>query len=263
MQYKAIDGADADPLDGVRSLGTPAARHGPASRRLHMLSLPTTPHHGHREGSYNFHSSMGQTGHSPDMLLPYSLKTSQIARAIATGRRNLAFYWHTHEMGGLVVLSVVALVVMTFGVLVYFSIVGHERSRDIHARNQALNCLARNIYHEARGEPIDGQYAVAEVTMNRVASKHYPNTVCEVVYQENFDVIRKRNVSAFSWTEIDVIAPVDRKLWMRTWKIAAQVYDEQAEPRAEGALFYHSKNIRPRWSRRKRHIAKIGGHVFY
>ncbi len=99
--------------------------------------------------------------------------------------------------------------------------------------------------------------------MNRVASKHYPNTVCEVVFQENFDVIRKRNVSAFSWTELEVVAPADRKLWNRTWKIAQQVYDGQAEPRAEGALFYHSKNIRPRWSRRKRHIAKIGRHIFY
>ena len=161
------------------------------------------------------------------------------------------------------VLSVLGVILTAFGLFVYFSISGHDRTRDIHARKQDLTCLTKNIYHEARGEPVDGQYAVAEVTMNRVASKHYPNTVCDVVYQENFDVIRKRYVSAFSWTELDVTAPVDRKVWNRAWKIAEEVYDGRAEPRVDGALFYHSRYIRPRWSRGKRRIAKIGRHIFY
>ncbi len=192
-----------------------------------------------------------------------SISSSGFARATATGWRNFVFFWHTHEKGGFVLFSVVALFIMAFGVLVHFSIVGQERSQDVRARTRDLNCLAKNIYHEARGEPVDGQYAVAEVTLNRVASKHYPNTVCEVVYQANFDVIRKRNVSAFSWTELDVTTPVDRNIWKRAWRIAKDVYDEQAEPRVEGALFYHSTYIRPRWSRRKRRIAKIGRHIFY
>lgn len=191
------------------------------------------------------------------------ISTSRISRALATAWRNIVFFWHTHEKGGYVILSVMVLLVVTFGVLVHFSIVGHGRSQDVRARTQDLNCLTKNVYHEARGEPVDGQYAVAEVTMNRVASKHYPNTVCEVVYQANFDVIRKRNVSAFSWTELDMTAPVDGRIWKRAWKIAAEVYDEQAELRVEGALFYHSRYIRPRWSRRKRSIAKIGRHIFY
>ncbi len=193
----------------------------------------------------------------------FPISLSRFARAIATTWRNLVFFWHTHEKGGYVVLSVVALVLVVFGVLVYFSIVGHDRSQNIRTRTKDLNCLTKNIYHEARGEPIDGQYAVAEVTMNRVASKHYPNTVCEVVYQANFDVIRKRDVSAFSWTELDLTAPIDRNIWRRAWKIAEEVYSEQAERRVEGALFYHSKYIRPRWSRGKRRIAKIGRHIFY
>ncbi|NIO43392.1 MAG: hypothetical protein GTO41_26515, partial [Burkholderiales bacterium] len=57
---------------------------------------------------------------------------------------------------------------------------------------QELNCLALNVYHEARGEPMAGQYAVAEVTMNRVASRRYPNTVCKVVFQKKWDVLRGR-----------------------------------------------------------------------
>ena len=191
-----------------------------------------------------------------------AISSSRFARAIAAAWRNLVFFWHSHEKGGFVVLSVVALMVVAIGVLVNFSIVGHDREQNVRARTRDLNCLAKNVYHEARGESVDGQYAVAEVTMNRVASKHYPNTVCEVVYQANFDVIRKRNVSAFSWTEIDV-APVDWKTWERVWRIAEDVYDGKAELRVEGALFYHSTSIRPRWSRRKRRIAKIGRHVFY
>lgn len=193
----------------------------------------------------------------------YSIMSSRPARALSAARQNVVYFWHTHEMGGFVVFSVMALVVVMFGVLIHFAILGHDRTRDVRTRTQDLNCLTKNIYYEARGEPLDGQYAVAEVTMNRVASKHYPSTVCEVVYQERFDVIRKRNVSAFSWTELDITAPVDRRIWERTWKVAEEVYDEQAEPRVEGALFYHAKYIRPRWVRGKRRIAKIGKHIFY
>ena len=212
---------------------------------------------------YTFLSSIRRTWHPADMPNLSPLSSSRLARAIETRRRDLVFFWHTHEKGGYIVVSALGMVLLAFGLFVHFSIAGHEYSQDAHERNRDLNCLTRNIYHEARGEPIDGQYAVAEVTMNRVASKHYPNTVCDVVYQENFDVIRKRNVSAFSWTELDVVSPINQKIWKRAWKIAEEVYDERAERRADGALFYHSKYIRPRWSRGKRRIAKIGRHIFY
>lgn len=206
---------------------------------------------------------MRRTWQPADMPHFSPLSSSRFARVFETRRRNFVYFWHTHERGGYIVISVLATILLTFGFFVHFSIAGHDHSRDAHQRTQDLNCLTKNIYHEARGEPVDGQYAVAEVTMNRVASKHYPNTVCDVVYQEKFDVIRKRNVSAFSWTELDRTSPINRKIWNRTWKIAAEVYDEQAELRADGALFYHSKYIRPRWSRGKRRIAKIGRHIFY
>ena len=197
------------------------------------------------------------------MFHPSSIASTRFARALGGVWRDLVFFWHTHEKGGYIVVSVLALVLTAFGIFVHVSIVGHDRSQDVRTRTQDLNCLAKNVYYEARGEPVDGQYAVAEVTMNRVASKHYPNTVCEVVYQTNFDVIRKRNVSAFSWTELDINAPVDEEIWKQAWKVAEEVYDERAEPRVKGALFYHSRYIRPRWSKRKRRIAKIGGHIFY
>jgi hypothetical protein len=232
------------------------------SHSFSTLTLTAVAKHRWEDG-YTSDPSIRRTWHRADMFHPPSVPSSRFARVFATAWRNLVFYRHTHEMGGFIVVSVVVLVVLTFAGVVYISITGHDRSQEFHARTQDLNCLAKNIYHEARGEPTNGQYAVAEVTMNRVASKHYPNTVCEVVFQENFDIIRKRNVSAFSWTELDTTSPVDGKTWKHAWKIAEQVYDEQAESRVEGALFYHSKYIRPRWSRGKRRIAKIGRHIFY
>lgn len=197
------------------------------------------------------------------MLLFTSFTFNGFLRTFNAVQRNVVFYWHSREMSGLAFLALVAGVVATLAILVYFAIAGHDRSREVRARSQDLTCLAKNVYYEARGEPIDGQYAVAEVTLNRVASKHYPNTVCDVVYQERFDVIRRRNVSAFSWTELDVTPPVNQELWERAWKVAEEVYDKKAKPRVKGALFYHSRHVRPRWARRKRPIATIGNHVFY
>lgn len=128
---------------------------------------------------------------------------------------------------------------------------------------RSLTCLALNVYHEARGEPEAGQYAVAEVTMNRVASRHYPNTICGVVYQRNWDVLRKRYVSAFSWTEFDTVpSPRDRE-WRDAQRIANDVYVGRYDAQLNGALFYHSKYIKPSWARGKLPVARIGRHVFY
>ena len=63
----------------------------------------------------------------------------------------------------------------------------------------------RRIVYGTRGEPSAGQYAVAEVTMNRKASRHYPKTVCDVVYQKE----------AFSWTELGVLEPPTGTAWVR------------------------------------------------
>ncbi|TLZ19962.1 MAG: hypothetical protein E6K26_04220, partial [Gammaproteobacteria bacterium] len=65
-------------------------------------------------------------------------------------------------------------------------------------RASDLRCLAENIYFEARGEPIAGQYAVAEVTLNRTQAQHFPHTVCEVVHETRWDPGRRRHVADFS-----------------------------------------------------------------
>lgn len=64
-------------------------------------------------------------------------------------------------------------------------------------RNKQLECLARNIYHEAGGEPFEGKVAVAQVTINRAESGDFPNDICKVVYQKN--IVYEKVLCQFSW----------------------------------------------------------------
>ena len=126
-----------------------------------------------------------------------------------------------------------------------------------------LTCLALNVYHEARGEPVAGQYAVAKVTLNRVASARYPDTVCEVVYQKNWDRLRGRYVGAFSWTEFDRKPALKNKAWQQALRVAEDLYTREQLPELDGALFYHASSIKPSWARQKVPVARIGRHIFY
>ena len=125
------------------------------------------------------------------------------------------------------------------------------RLRDFHARS--LDCLALNVYYEARGEPMAGQYAVAEVTMNRKASRFYPKTVCEVVYQRE----------AFSWTGTRTLEKPDGEAWAQAQKVAEDVYYGRRPASMPGVLHFHATYVRPDWSVERKRVAKIGRHVFY
>jgi spore germination cell wall hydrolase CwlJ-like protein len=144
-----------------------------------------------------------------------------------------------------------------------FAYVDHiERMAD-QQRRVDLACLAENVYHEGRGEPLAGQLAIAEVTMNRVASPLFPDTICEVVHEKRWDAIRKRYVGAFSWTELASLRRPRGEAWEQAVAIAVAVYDEREPPSVDGALFYHARYIKPAWAKTKRPIAQIGNHVFY
>jgi N-acetylmuramoyl-L-alanine amidase len=122
--------------------------------------------------------------------------------------------------------------------------------REFHSRN--LDCLARNVYYEARGESLTGQYAVAEVTMNRKAALGYPKTLCEVVYQKD----------AFSWTAMSLDAPAGVS-WQRAVQVAHDVYYGRRPAELHGVLHYHATYVQPHWSKEKERVATIGRHVFY
>lgn len=117
-------------------------------------------------------------------------------------------------------------------------------------------CLAMNIYHESRGEVVEGQIAVAHVTANRVAHENWPSTICEVVYQNK----------QFSWTfQIKDPAPKNEKLWNQALVIARDVMIGNTADPSNGAVFYHANWVNPSWaSQDSLTVSKvIGAHIFY
>lgn len=108
----------------------------------------------------------------------------------------------------------------------------------------AVLCLSSVIYHEARGEPLEGQIAVAHVVMNRVESPQFPDTVCEVVTQPN----------QFSW--YPRLPMVDHKA-----DLAQEVLEGRTENPVEGSLYFHSLPYSP-WHGLE-FVTRVGGHSFY
>jgi N-acetylmuramoyl-L-alanine amidase len=190
------------------------------------------------------------------LRLFYAHLPSRISWAVSRWWYGMRVFWHAWDKEPWVFALVLGLIATIF-VLALQVVYARQDER----RN--LVCLARNVYFEARGEPAAGRYAVAEVTMNRKASGRYPDTVCGVVYQKNWDPLRKRYVGAFSWTEFDSLPTPTGEDWLRAWEVAEAVYYEREAPVLEGALFFHATYIKPDWARGKRPLARIGGHVFY
>lgn len=193
----------------------------------------------------------------------HRLRIMPPVRWLAWWRHNLLNRWFALDKEKLVFFTLFGFVIAWLGGMLYFVYVDHLRIRWAEQRRADLTCLARNVYHEARGEPIEGQYAVAEVTLNRVASRYFPNTVCEVVYEKRFDFGRNRLVGAFSWTELDAVEEPRGAGWRRAIKAAETIYDRQHDPAIPRALFYHADSIEPRWAHSKKRVAKIGRHIFY
>ena len=129
-------------------------------------------------------------------------------------------------------------------------------------RERQLGCLAKNIYHEAGGEPFEGKVAVAQVTMNRVNSSQFPGDVCKVIFQKN--VFYEKVVCQFSWTCDREVAfrPTNRANYNESM-IAAQkvLLEDYRLPSLKNALYYHADYINPGW--KKEQVAKIGHHIFY
>ena len=190
-------------------------------------------------------------------------------------RRRLGWYWHGSARGHLAFAAVLgALLVAMAGVIgfacfdglraepVRIDAVQHEQIR-ARRRAEELECLAENVYFEARGEPLRGQYAVAEVTMNRTLAPNFPHTICAVVHEARWDPGHHRQVADFSWTELGALSPEGGPAWKQAMTVATAVYDDQHEPLVPGALFYHASSVRPDWARGRRPLATIGNHIFY
>jgi spore germination cell wall hydrolase CwlJ-like protein len=121
-------------------------------------------------------------------------------------------------------------------------------------------CLAQALYFEARGESVKGQFAVAEVILNRVDSAAFPDTVCRVINQGT----GRKFACQFTYT-CDGIAEVIREkaAYERVGKVAKLMLDGAPRDLTEGATYYHTKAVNPRWARKFTRTTTIGVHHFY
>ena len=140
---------------------------------------------------------------------------------------------------------------------------------------QELTCLATNLYHEARGESDRGMIAVAHVTLNRVNSSRYPDTICGVVhqavhskwwYEQHGRLVPVRNMCQFSWycdgrsDSVDTFSDG----WKNSVYIAMAVLVKKYEDPTYGADHYFNHNlVRPKWSYTYARTAKIENHTFH
>jgi spore germination cell wall hydrolase CwlJ-like protein len=168
----------------------------------------------------------------------------------------LRYRWYTAPKATVAAVLSLGLVLAAIGAAVLAAVAAVEDRRQ-------LACLARNVYYEARGEPRAGQYAVAEVTMNRVGAQTYPETVCGVVHQKTWDPQRQRWVAAFSWTAMGPWPEPRGREWEFARQVAGDVYYGRYTPQLDGATFYHAHYVRPGWSRQRPRVAQIGRHHFY
>src|SRR5262245_37020726 len=132
---------------------------------------------------------------------------------------------------------------------------------DATSRAKSEKCLAEAIYFEARGEPVRGQMAVAQVVLNRTFSGKYPNTVCGVVYQN-----AHRHLACQFTFACDGIPDVIREpdMWERAKTIAAEMLDGKLWlPEVGKATHYHAYWVRPGWVREMHKMHKLGVHTFY
>jgi hypothetical protein len=116
-------------------------------------------------------------------------------------------------------------------------------------------CLARAVYFEARGEPIQGQLAVAEVVLNRAASGKYPGTACAVITQK----------AQFSFIRHGRFPKADRKsaAWRKAVAVARIAKGGMAQELSPDVLWYHATYVAPSWGRRLNRETQIGLHIFY
>ena len=118
----------------------------------------------------------------------------------------------------------------------------------------AQRCLSLNVYWEARNQPYAGQLAVAQITMNRVRDRRFPNDVCDVVYEHK----------QFSWFwDGKTDRPRDQRAWDRAVAVASAAMAGSGNSALDGVMHYHAVYSQPYWKDHMQRVATIGDHVFY
>ncbi len=145
---------------------------------------------------------------------------------------------------------------------------------EIDESHEQIRCLAKNIYFEARSDMTAGQFAVADVVLNRVRDTRWPNNICDVVQQGPVSEWHLENTGKevpvkhrcqFSWfCDGKSDDPKDRESWRNAQTIAYQILKNKTfRGITEGSTHYHAAYVNPSWNLSFQYIGQIGEHVFY
>jgi spore germination cell wall hydrolase CwlJ-like protein len=116
-----------------------------------------------------------------------------------------------------------------------------------------LACLAIGVYYEAKGEPLEGQLAVADVILNRTTSGRFPSSVCSVLKQPGqFSFVRGGRLPQ---------PALSARAWRTAVAVATVARDDTWESNVPRALFFHARQVSPGWRLAK--VGAVGNHIFY
>jgi len=163
----------------------------------------------------------------------------------------------------------VAIATVASAALVVLLYQAADRTDTAVARNYALDtmtaetrCLAQAVYFEARGEPFEGQLAVANVVLNRVKNPRYPADVCGVIFQGE----SKRHRCQFSFAcdgKPDRPAKTNDTAWRRAVDLARLMNAGSMRDLTDQSTHYHATSVSPTWAKRLKKTVRIGRHQFY
>lgn len=135
----------------------------------------------------------------------------------------------------------------------YATLAAAVAAQPFEADDAELNCLAIGVYYESKGEPLEGQLAVAEVILNRAESGRFPRTVCGVLKQRGqFSFVRGGQLPQ---------PPESARAWKTALAVARVARGDMWDSKVSNALFFHARHVSPGWRRAR--VGSVGNHIFY
>ncbi len=135
----------------------------------------------------------------------------------------------------------------------YASLAAAVAAQPLAVDDAELNCLAAGVYYESKGEPLEGQLAVAQVILNRTASGRFPRSVCGVLKQRGqFSFVRGGSIPQ---------PPAGARAWKTALAVARVARADKWDSQVPDALYFHARYVSPGWRRAR--VGSVGNHVFY
>ncbi len=135
----------------------------------------------------------------------------------------------------------------------YATLAAAVAAQPLEIDDAELNCLAIGVYYESKGEPLEGQLAVAEVILNRAESGRFPRSVCGVLKQRGqFSFVRGGQLPQ---------PPEGARAWKTALAVARVARGDIWDSKVSNALYFHARYVSPGWRRAR--VGSVGNHIFY